>query len=158
MSDSLKPHKHSLPGSSVHGILQARILEWVAIPFFRGSSQSREILYHRSHQGSLDFKVYTYPNQILINLLFLKHGCLYKNSSTETLEPECFLNVGDHYSLIYAWFIRNPHPTRMGSSSNNSPEAVFCSWPFSDRVLGKSHDTIVFGTRQYLHSSKVGNI
>jgi len=25
----------SLPGSSVHGILQARILEWVAIPFSR---------------------------------------------------------------------------------------------------------------------------
>ena len=24
----------SLPGSSVHGVLQARILEWVAIPFF----------------------------------------------------------------------------------------------------------------------------
>ena len=31
----------SLPGSSVHGILQARILEWVAFPFFRGSSQPR---------------------------------------------------------------------------------------------------------------------
>ena len=29
----------SLPGSSVYGILQARILEWVAIPFSRGSSQ-----------------------------------------------------------------------------------------------------------------------
>ena len=29
----------SLPGSPVHGILQARILEWVAIPFFRGSSR-----------------------------------------------------------------------------------------------------------------------
>ena len=28
----------SLLGSSVHGILQARILEWVAIPFSRGSS------------------------------------------------------------------------------------------------------------------------
>ena len=26
------------PGSSVHGILQARILEWDAIPFSRGSS------------------------------------------------------------------------------------------------------------------------
>jgi len=26
------PMDHSLPGSSVHGILQARILEWVAIP------------------------------------------------------------------------------------------------------------------------------
>ena len=31
----------SLPGSSVHRILQARILEWFAIPFSRGSSQSR---------------------------------------------------------------------------------------------------------------------
>ena len=31
----------SLPDSSVHGILQARILEWVAYPFSRGSSQPR---------------------------------------------------------------------------------------------------------------------
>ena len=31
-----------LPGSSVHGILQARILEWVAMPFSRGSSQTRD--------------------------------------------------------------------------------------------------------------------
>ena len=31
----------SLPGSSVHGILWARILEWVAIPFSKGSSQPR---------------------------------------------------------------------------------------------------------------------
>ena len=33
MSDSVQPR-----GSSVHGILQGRILEWVAIPFSRGSS------------------------------------------------------------------------------------------------------------------------
>ena len=32
----------SLPGSSVHGILQARILEWVAISFSRGSSRPRD--------------------------------------------------------------------------------------------------------------------
>ena len=32
----------SLSRSSVHGILQARILEWVAIPFSRGSSQHRD--------------------------------------------------------------------------------------------------------------------
>ena len=30
------------PGSSVHGILQARILEWVATPYSRGSSQPRD--------------------------------------------------------------------------------------------------------------------
>ena len=29
-------------GSSVHGILQARILEWVALPSSRGSSQTRD--------------------------------------------------------------------------------------------------------------------
>ena len=33
------PMDCSLPGSSVHGIFQARILEWVAISFSRGSSQ-----------------------------------------------------------------------------------------------------------------------
>jgi len=33
------PMDWSPPGSSVHGILQARILEWVAVPFSRGSSQ-----------------------------------------------------------------------------------------------------------------------
>ena len=32
----------SLPGSSVHGILQARILAWVSMPASRGSSQSRD--------------------------------------------------------------------------------------------------------------------
>ena len=33
---------YSLPGSSVHGILQARVLEWVAIPFSKRSSQPRD--------------------------------------------------------------------------------------------------------------------
>ena len=32
----------TLLGSSVHGILQIRILEWVAMPFSRGSSQPRD--------------------------------------------------------------------------------------------------------------------
>ena len=43
LSDSLQLHGLcSLPGSSVHGILQARILEWVAMPFSRGSSPPRD--------------------------------------------------------------------------------------------------------------------
>ena len=36
------PMEYRLPGSSVQGILQARILEWVARPSFRGSSQPRD--------------------------------------------------------------------------------------------------------------------
>ena len=42
MSDSCDPMDCSPPGSSVHSIFQARILEWVAISFSRGSSQPRD--------------------------------------------------------------------------------------------------------------------
>ena len=51
-------------GSSVHGLLQARILEWVAIPFSRGIFPTkgsnpgllhcRQILYHVNHQKPLN--------------------------------------------------------------------------------------------------------
>ena len=51
-----------LPGFSVHGILQARILEWVAIAFSRGSSRPRDrtpasrieggVFHWLSYQGS----------------------------------------------------------------------------------------------------------
>ena len=54
----------SPPGSFVYGILQARILEWVAIPFSRGPSQPRDgtqvfciagrLFNHLSHQGSCE--------------------------------------------------------------------------------------------------------
>ena len=37
VSNSLRPMDYT-----VHGILQAKILEWVAFPFFRGSSQARD--------------------------------------------------------------------------------------------------------------------
>ena len=63
VSKSLWPHGLSPPGSSIHGILQARILEWVAISFSREYSRSGDrtwiyciagrFLYHLSHQGSL---------------------------------------------------------------------------------------------------------
>ena len=38
----LRPHRCGPPGSSVHGILQARILEWVVMPFSSGSSRPRD--------------------------------------------------------------------------------------------------------------------
>ena len=53
---------YCLPSSSLHGILQARIPKWVAVPFSRASfwpryqtpglPPCRWILYHLSHQGS----------------------------------------------------------------------------------------------------------
>ena len=47
------PMDCSLPGSSIHGIFQVRVLEWVTSFFSRGSSWCREqALYHLSHQRS----------------------------------------------------------------------------------------------------------
>ena len=42
MSDSLQPYGLYLSDSSVHGIFQARILEWVAISYSRGSFWPRD--------------------------------------------------------------------------------------------------------------------
>ena len=62
------PMDCSLPGSSIHGILQARVLEWVAVCFSRRSSQPRDQTrvsriagrhYHLSHQGRLIY-IYIY--------------------------------------------------------------------------------------------------
>ena len=47
------PADCSPPGSSVHGILQARILEWVTISCSLGLLHYRQFLYHLSHQGIL---------------------------------------------------------------------------------------------------------
>ena len=69
MSNSLQLYDCSWPGSSVHGILQARILEWVAISSSRGSSQPRDctqiscidwqILYHWATREGCILKLYT---------------------------------------------------------------------------------------------------
>ena len=61
----------SPPGSSNHGIFQARILEWVAIPFFRGSS------WPRSYTQSSLVKI-----TIVNCLAFPTRLCLYTNSET----------------------------------------------------------------------------
>ena len=68
------PMDCSLPGSSVHGIFQERVLEWVAISVSRVSSRTRDethvfrlvskMLYCVSHQGSLYFQIYLQINTI----------------------------------------------------------------------------------------------
>ena len=77
------PTDCGLPGFSAHGFLQTRMLEWVAIPFSRGSSSPRDwtrspalqILYCLSHQGSPCLTLYH-------DLALCPHGfrnCLSKN-------------------------------------------------------------------------------
>ena len=62
----------SPPGSSVHGIIQASILEWAAIPFSRGSSQPRDQTWV-SHTAGRFFTIWA-PNQ---------NGCLLINHESK---------------------------------------------------------------------------
>ena len=85
------------PGFSVHGILQARILEWLAIPFFRGSSLTREsntgllhcrqILQCLSHQGSaaLELGTHNSPWSTVPTQLPLEAFVLIQFSSVQSL-------------------------------------------------------------------------
>ena len=76
VSDSCNSMDCSPPGSSVHGILQARVLEWVAISYSKGSSRLKDwthvscissigrwILYHHCHLQSP-----TTDNHVLLQL------------------------------------------------------------------------------------------
>ena len=89
----MRPHGCSLPGSSVHGIHQARILEWVAISFSRGifltqeSSPGllhcRQILYRLSCEGKPQF-LGIEPKQKMAN---------YKKEPREKMNGVCGRNI-----------------------------------------------------------------
>ena len=108
LSDSLHPMDCSLPGFSVHGIFQARILEWVDI-FTSGESLwlrdqtctssasciGKWVLYLLSHQGSLYVSVLTVNKNI--------YKCTYTyTGSTFTFEhlTRC-ISTPFTYSSVY---------------------------------------------------------
>ena len=66
---------YSPSGSSVHGILQARVLAWVAIPFFRGSSQPRDQTWVSCIADSLPLEPPGKPVLSLRCFLFLFFWC-----------------------------------------------------------------------------------
>ena len=89
MSDSLWPHGCSLPGSSVHGILQARIMEWVAIPFSRRYSWPRDQTWVSCIEGRLFTVLATRKAQFMYVCVCFKESymcyMLYKISKTSLL-------------------------------------------------------------------------
>ena len=96
----------SLPGSSVHGILQARVLEWLAVPFSRRSSQPRDRI-QVSHIAGGFFTVWAtrevYFNFIL-NLVLCLTGFEYIIFSQKHYNPiykELSSNCYDLSSLIW---------------------------------------------------------
>ena len=84
----------SLPGSSVHGIILARILECVAISFFRGSSRPRD-------QTCISW----------IGRQILYHSLPFFTTVTHEKPQSCLHNVNnDHHERgqwLYNWYIKS---------------------------------------------------
>ena len=100
----------SLPVSSVHGILQARKLEWVAIPFSRGSFWPRDwtlvscigrwILYHLGHQGSpylcsISWNLWMKKRSLYIYLRILSWRCKEILCYADALNPMIWILIRD---------------------------------------------------------------
>jgi len=100
----------SPPGSSIHGISQARILEWVAVSFSRGSSWSREwthiscvgrwILYHWATRRQLLFS-----HSVVSNSLW-PHGLQH----TRLPCPSPFPGACSNSCPLSQWCHPPPHP------------------------------------------------
>ena len=98
VSDSLRPMDCSLSGSSVHGIFQARVLEWIAISFSRGSSWPRNRTWVSRIAGRC-FTVWATEEAYFPNLLaywvqhFKASSFRIWNSSTAILSPPLSLFI-----------------------------------------------------------------
>ena len=123
----------SLPGSSVHGILQARILEWVALSYSRGvfltqgSSPGllhcRQILYHLSHQGSpCSFLLYSKMSQPYLYVYPVPFGFPFcSGHQTALSRVPCTIQ---YFSLVI-YFIHSINSVYVANSVSSSS----CSLP-----------------------------
>ena len=105
----------------VHGILQARILEWAAFPFSRESSwprspHCRQILYQLSHKGNpriLQWVAYPFSRgssrpKNLTGVSCIAGGFFINSSFREVQEPQkgsprILLSPPPLYRYCYAW-------------------------------------------------------
>ena len=134
------PMDCSPPGSSVHGILQARILEWVASPFSKGFSQPRDqwvdhnagilhcrqILDRLSQEGSLGRTVFNPKGQSIREPLRLlssleRKEWSFSSFSHPPLPPTRFLPPRR------AWSLCPTHPLALKEHFSVGPESEKCS-------------------------------
>ena len=108
------PMDCSLPGSSVHGIFQAIVLEWIAISFSNGSSQPRDrtrvsrIVDRRFNVWATREIIYIYIYVYIINLSMLVINSklslnkIFKIAMYVLHFPICFfiLSIRHHFSSI----------------------------------------------------------
>ena len=136
------------PSSSVPGILQARILEWVAMPSYRGSSQPRDrncnsyvscigrwvlFFYHWHHLGSPNFKLFPHHYLFIIKERTFQRRNLVHWVITETptaegqADPTCTVEDGTGAALPprrHSW-IQARGDLRQRNSGDGPPACTF---------------------------------
>ena len=110
------PMDCSLPGSSLHGILQARVLEWVAISFSRGSSWRRDLtrvsripgrrfsLWATNLRCSVTFKWFSYKHihthiYIIYVVVVQSLSRVWLFATPQTAEHQAFLS----FTISQSW-------------------------------------------------------
>ena len=103
------PMDCSPPGFSIHGILQARILDWVTISFSRGSSRPRDRT-HVSHVGSRCFTLWkgNPRKRVLYVCMWLIHFAVQeKQNIVKQLYSNKKKNLSSEFHMAYiVTFIR----------------------------------------------------
>ena len=106
----------SLPGSSVHEILQARVPEWVAMPSSRGPSQSRD------RTKSLVF------SELQVDSLPLSHrGRLYDIIMMDTCHYACMLSCfSGVWLFVTLWTAARQAPPSMDCPGKSTGVGCHC--------------------------------
>ena len=89
------PMDSSQPGSSVHGIFQVRILEWVATSFSRGSSQPRNQI-RVFHIVGRPFTIWATREQTWVQILSKEFFWVF-------LPNDIISNMSGHLTCHFAW-------------------------------------------------------
>ena len=134
VSDSLWSQDYSLPGLSVNETSQARILEWIAIPFSRDSSNQgiqpgllhyMWILYRLSHQGS---------DPVDCSLLGSSAHGVFPRRILEWVYQKCtFHNFSSFH--IFSSFRWNYKPVPCQSCRRQPPHLIYSSKSNLDHVM-----------------------
>ena len=121
------PTNYSISGSSVHGILQARILEWVTVPFSRGSSQPRDQtqISHIAGRFLTSWATREALNKSSLNFLML---CLVIQSCPTLCDPmDCSLPGSSVHGVLQARILEwVAMPSSRGSSQPKDWTQVSC--------------------------------
>ena len=100
------PMDCSLPGSSIHGIFQARVLEWVAIAFSRGSSWPRDWT-QVSHIAGRCFTVWA--TREVQTWVWVNPGCWWWTGRPGVLQSMGLQRVGYDWATELNWTYKKPY-------------------------------------------------